>query len=479
MTRWTGEPVYLDDEEWAAIEGDRLARVAEERAGERVAGSSENDPARSLVATPVSEVRPERVAWLWRARLPLRGLSILAGEPGLGKSTLAMLLAAETSRGALDGDLVTQPAAALVVSYEDGAGAVLRPRLEAVGADLQRVHVVTARQDGDDDLVGLPDDAQRLAALAQGSGAKLLVIDPLTAALSAGIDAKSDHSVRRALAPLAAAAERSGIAVVVVMHLRKSEADHLLHRVSGSVAFVGAARSVLAFARDPDDADGDHGYRRVIVHAKSNWGRYAPSLACHVEGDTAPGPDGAGMPTSRLVFDGECDLAPSDLLATQSSDERSDRQEAREFLLAELRDGRRPADDMRQAARDAGISERTIKRAKSDLAIQSERDGFGADGRWYWDLSGIGGQPKEGHARHVESAPYEKPPSTRAIPATGEPPEDHRGPVARVGPLWAGEPPACAYRSHRGRDWRAASGRLICGVCHPPAPGVSAEAATP
>ncbi len=148
-------------------------------------------------------------------------------------------------------------------------------------------------------------------------------MDPVSAFIGGGVDTHREAAVRRVLAPLAGLAERQDLAVLGVAHLNKDQAAKLLNRVSGSVAFGAAPRSVLAFARHPDDPDGERGSERVIVDAKGNWGRYALSLAARIESREVP----TVGDMSQLVIVGECEVSPEDLGAG-GRDERSDRDAA-------------------------------------------------------------------------------------------------------------------------------------------------------
>ena len=243
---------------------------------------------RRVVLTLASALTPKRLRWLWRLRLPLPGLSLGAGEPGLGKSILTVGLASDVTRGRLDGDLRGQPRDVLVATAEDNFDSVVWGRLVAAGADMDRVHRVHVEDHDGEELLTLPDDVAEIEArceelAARGRPVALVVVDPVTAFIGGGVDTHRDAAVRRVLAPLAGLAERQGLAVLGVAHLNKDRAAKLLARVGGSVAFGAAPRSVLAFARHPDDSDGEQGIERVIVHAKSNYGRYAPSLAARIE----------------------------------------------------------------------------------------------------------------------------------------------------------------------------------------------------
>ncbi len=98
----------------------------------------------------MSDVRAEAVRFLSSERIVLGMLNLVVGEPGLGKSTFVYDQAAKLTRGDLDGDLYGQPSDALIVTYEDHVASVLRPRLEAANADLDRVHTIGIKHQADD-----------------------------------------------------------------------------------------------------------------------------------------------------------------------------------------------------------------------------------------------------------------------------------------------------------------------------------------
>ena len=173
---------------------------------------------------------------LANGRLPRGKLAILDGDPGLGKSTCALDLAARVTLGALmpDGSSadLDGPAGVVIMTAEDGLGDTVRPRLEAAGADLERVHIVHAIRDGfnsaGDELqraFSLKEDVQRLEAVLQEIGdVRLIVIDPISAYIGSGTDSHNNAEVRTLLSPLGAMAARRGVAVIAVSHLNKGGA---------------------------------------------------------------------------------------------------------------------------------------------------------------------------------------------------------------------------------------------------------------
>lgn len=355
-----------------------------------------------LILRKLSNVQPRQTTWAWQGRIPLSAVSLLAGREGLGKSTALIELAALLTRGKLPGDLEGHPCGAIFASAEDSAESTLRPRFEAAGADLERVALVEAR----DEMLTLPRDTAALAQMALTAGAKLIVLDPIVSFLPGEVNAHRDQHVRRVLAPLAEIAEEHRLAIVCVIHLNKGDTTDVLARVSGSVGFTAAARSVLVFGPDTDDPEGESGNQRVIAHAKCNVGPKAPSLRAEIVGaliDTPTGP----IQTSRLCFHGETKQTARELLAQPASrEELTAREEAAQFLLEHLADGPVASKRLRTLAEQAGISWPTTERAKQRLPIRARKTANG----WTWELTatealsdGVGGVDGVGDQGHQGS----------------------------------------------------------------------------
>ncbi len=250
------------------------------------------------------------------------------------------------------------------------------------------MHFLDVEVEQDDEITGdtltLPGDIDQLAAVVEEVDARLLVLDPLVSYLPAEINAHRDQHVRRVLAPLARMADLHGLAIVAVIHLNKSESTDSLARVSGSVGFAAAARSVLILGRDPDDPDGERGNRRVLAHAKCNLAPLAPSLQLRIEPRIIEGHDGTPIETSRLTVIGQSDRTAGDLLGQPvNSDELTARGEAREFLRTELADGPVAAKRLEATAKAADLSWRTVQRAKKQAGVRSRKVGT----EWMWELA--------------------------------------------------------------------------------------------
>jgi hypothetical protein len=440
-----------------------LSGLAPADAIERLAALVSLSTSRRVELTTASSIRSERVRFLDRGRLPLRGLTVVAGEKGLGKSIFTnAYLPAKLTRGELDGELSGRPADALVVTAEDDWASVVKPRQMIHGADLDRVHRVRVLDEAGQVTLTLPDDVALVEAEldrlhADGRRVALLVIDPISAFLGERTDSHKDASVRRALAPLAAMAERRDLAVVVVAHLTKDESRRLISRVSGSGAFVNASRSVLGFARDPDDPDGERGKRRVLVQAASNWGDYAPSLGLRVEGRDVEVDDGSTADVGYLVVTGEVDVGVEEL---QSVGEESGAG-TEEEITAKLASGQRLSREVKaEVAAELGCSRKTVERAATRMAgrgeLKIESGGFPRTTTWTLsEDTAVGTSP------NTEGVPTEQ---LRALEANSTPDED-----SGDGPGGSGmtEAAPCRYPAHREHDYIGKSGLPVCGVCHP------------
>jgi hypothetical protein len=328
---------------------------------------------RATVVT-VADVDRETVEWLWEKRLPRGKLVVLDGDPGLGKSTVTLDVAARLTRGARwpDGAAPCEPSDVILISAEDGIADTIRPRLEAAYADLRLVHVLSEVRDDDGTQrpVSIPGDLPEIEQIICDRHAALVVLDPLTAFLGAKVDTHKDADVRRALHLLAKVAERTGACILVVRHLTKEPGKKAIYRGGGSIGIIGAARVGFLIAQDPDDEQ-----RRIFATIKANLSRAPDALAYKLEEDLQLG-------VAHVIWDGLVDYSADDLVSDRS-DDSSALSDAEDFLVAQLAGGPRPTNDVKQAARLARISWRTVERAKSRVRVVSRKSGFGGG----WELA--------------------------------------------------------------------------------------------
>lgn len=325
----------------------------------------------ALLTVQASDVELKNTSWLWNKWIPIGNLTILAGRQGSGKSQWTAWLAAKLSRGELKKGARSchPPSATLFASLEDAVSETIAPRLRGALARSELVHIVTGvTREGYQDVLRLPRDVHLIVKQAREVKAKLVVIDPLNAALGGGNnwDSYRDTDVRAALAPLVQAASENKFAVLAVMHLKKSQENDAMMGVLGSVAYTAAARSVLIMGYDKDSNLEEE---RVLVHAKSNLGPIQISKRLSIRPTVRIGKGGKRITTSRVWMHGESGVESHEVSSMPTTGSKLE--EAKSFLIAELTTalkGKRATKLQNQAA-EKGISPRTLRRARLKLGV--------------------------------------------------------------------------------------------------------------
>ena len=265
----------------------------------------------------VSAVEPRPVEWVWPGRVPAGTITVLDGDPGLGKSFVTLDSTARITRGRAmppdSGDGASTPANVLLMNAEDDLARTIRPRLEALGVDLDRVLVLEEIAAADAHRPPmLPDDLPVIAALVRQHSVKLVVIDPLAAFLNGDVDTHKDSDIRRVMYGIRQIAEATGEAFLIVHHLNKLvNVGDPIYRGGGSIGIIGAARSALLVAKHPDDP-----YKRVLARSKGNLCAEPESLVYAIE------PQGE---TATVAWLGTEELTAADLLANRSGRNRTGR----------------------------------------------------------------------------------------------------------------------------------------------------------
>ncbi|MFH0809360.1 MAG: AAA family ATPase, partial [Pseudomonadota bacterium] len=379
----------------------------------------------------LADVKAQPIHWLWKGRIARGKVSVLAGHPGLGKSQATASMAAITTTGGLWPVDATpcERGSVVFLSAEDDPADTIRPRLEAAGADLKKCHVLEAARAGVDakgEVVSRPfsletDRGQLEAVLERIGDVALVVIDPITAYLGT-TDSHRNAEVRALLAPLSALAARHEVAVLCVSHLNKGAGDALM-RVIGSVGFVAAARAGYLVAKDAQRPE-----RRLFLPIKNNIGADQTGLAFTIEGHNLPG----GIETSRVLWEGQPVTTTADealAAAAEGGEERSAVTEAKEFLETLLTDGPVSAKQVERVAGEAGIAERTLKRAKKALGVVVAKAGY--QGAWEWEMPSKGAKDSK-ECQEKDVAPFgdvgplwaKSDPGNGEAPAEAEKPEE-------------------------------------------------------
>lgn len=311
----------------------------------------------------LNDVVPEDVKWLWYPYVPLGKLTLIEGDPGIGKSWLTCALAATiSSGGCLPGQTTNMPPQRIMlVNSEDGLADTLAPRLRTLKADLS--NVFSLEENMEHPLVLNPETLAALEAKVHEVGAiTTIILDPLQAYLGEKLDMHRANEVRSVMAGLIKLAERTGCAIICVRHLRKNSGGKALYAGLGSIDFAASCRSIL-YVGATDQGDS------CIAHSKCNLAPKGRTMKYEVR-------DG------RFLWDGFCDVSADELAGggTKGTDRPVDG--ARTWLEGYLRDGPEPAMEGMRAAMEAGHAARTVNRAKRGLVRSFQREG-----QWWWTLA--------------------------------------------------------------------------------------------
>lgn len=265
----------------------------------------------------MSEVELQEVKWLWKPYIPFGKLIIIQGDPGEGKTTFALRLAAACSSGvALPGMETTEPFNVIYQTAEDGLGDTIKPRLIEAGADENMVLNIIE----DIDPLSLSDE--RIEKAITETGARLMILDPIQGYIGEDVDINRANEIRTVLKKVAAVADRTGCAIVLVGHLNKAKGASSQYRGLGSIDFRAAARSVLLVGRLRKEPN-----VRIIVHDKSSLAPEGKSMAFNL-----------GNEQGFYWLDGYSEITSEELLCGYSTETKT--AVAEELIRDMLDDGR-------------------------------------------------------------------------------------------------------------------------------------------
>jgi hypothetical protein len=378
---------------------------------------SQDDWTRSNVTTsePVTQsladIKPTAVQWLWRGLIPKGKVSILEGDPDLGKSAITLDWTAIVTTGRewpltkIDGQFQPRdsadPAGVILVGVEDDYEDTVVPRLDAAGADRTRVYMIVQPRDekGQPKPFVIPDDVDRLRQAVEETNAALIVIDPITAFLStAQVKAGDDPSTRQALMPLVELARETGCAILMLRHLNKSTGMSAKHRGSGTMAFTGIARSVIVAGKlkEPNGRA-----THAIALTKGNLSKHPQAIGYRIE-CADDNPD-----APAVFWCGPVDLDADQLIGADGAkvgDARKNapaKQEAMELMAELLADGPMKMAEVEQKIKaNTGCGIKPIREAAKQLRVVKKAIRMnGQVDHWTWELP-----PKKLRLKQVEES---------------------------------------------------------------------------
>lgn len=311
----------------------------------------------------MSEIQSKEVAWLWYPFIPYGKLTIIQGNPGDGKTTLVLNIAAKLSKGeGLDSDMkLTEPLAVIYQSAEDGLADTVKPRLEAAGADCENISVI------DESKKSLSMIDERLEEAIIKTKAKLLILDPIQAYLGGNMDMNRANEARDITKKLAALAEKYQCAIVLVGHMNKAAGNKAAYRGMGSIDFFAVARSVLLVGR----VEGEENIR-AVVQIKNNLAGFGHPKAFELSED-------------GFLWLGDYEITADEVLGGIAP--KANKLEQAKRLLRKLAETNNAmqSNEIFNLAEEQNISRRTLENAKKKLGVRAKR----INNSWYWELNKV------------------------------------------------------------------------------------------
>ena len=312
----------------------------------------------------MEDVVSKEVEWLWYPYIPYGKITIIEGDPGEGKTTLVLKLAAALSRGLplpCDDDKEYEPIHIIYQTAEDGIEDTIKPRLEKVGADCSMIRVI----DETDKELSMTDD--RLEQAIIETGARLIILDPIQAYIGATVDMHRANEIRPVLKHLGIIAEKHNCAIILIGHMNKASGSKSTYRGLGSIDIQATARSVLLVARLRDKPN-----IRIMAHDKSSL---------------APAGDAIGFEMTEdngMVCIGPYDITIDELLSGNEGRGKKKLDIAENFIKEYFGTNKViPSNEIMMEAAKRSIKRNTLLSAKKKLGITSDKE-KAEDGTIYW-----------------------------------------------------------------------------------------------
>ena len=312
----------------------------------------------------MEDVVLKEVKWLWYPYIPYGKITIIEGDPGEGKTTLVLKLAAALSRGLplpCDDDKEYEPIHIIYQTAEDGIEDTIKPRLEKAGADCSMIRVI----DETDKELSMTDD--RLEQAIIETKARLIILDPIQAYIGATVDMHRANEIRPVLKHLGTIAEKHNCAIILIGHMNKASGSKSTYRGLGSIDIQATARSVLLVARLRDKPN-----IRIMAHDKSSL---------------APAGDAIGFEMTEdngMVCIGPYDITIDELLSGNEGRGKKKLDIAENFIKEYFGSNKViPSNEIMMEAAKRSIKRNTLLSAKKKLGITSDKE-KAEDGTIYW-----------------------------------------------------------------------------------------------
>jgi hypothetical protein len=350
-------------------------------------------PAGNLESVRASSITIREISWIWPDRFAIGKLGLIVGLPDVGKGQALCDIAARITREAAwpCGEGTAPIGNVILLTAEDDPEDTVVPRLIAADADLNRIEIVRMiRVGGKRRMFSLVSDLEFLRRkIVEVGDVRMVQIDPISAYLGIKqVDSFRTTDVRAVLGPVVDLATELAVGMLGIMHFnKKTDVTNALLRISDSMAFGATARHVYAVIDDPENK------RKLLVRGKNNLTTYEQKALSYTFGTRTVGNDpksGNEIIAPHIIWGSDhVDVTATEAMqAAVDSGSPSRRGNAKEFLIDMLSAGPVASADILEAAKENGIAQATLYRAKNELKIKARKDGPAKDGErtWQWSL---------------------------------------------------------------------------------------------